>query len=191
MRTEKHPVAVLTSPDDAQFGMNQVWQDPDLMTETLGNLANRSGGNPAMQAANTSVGGAVSVANRLKSLGTTTIPPTGFGYGTQRLRQSDVDALVDDPLEPGNPGRVPLLRRRLRLPRHPGNAPGREPRRSRPDAQRVPGRPRGQRSRRSRDHAGVERVRPPDRGQRLRRRRHRPRRRWPGDGDRKAASRAE
>jgi uncharacterized protein (DUF1501 family) len=82
MRTAKHPVAVLTSPDDAQFGMNQVWQDPDLMTTTLGNLAKRTGGNPAMQAANTSVGGAVSVANRLKSLGTTTIPPTGFGYGT-------------------------------------------------------------------------------------------------------------
>ena len=30
MRTEKNPVAVLTSPDDAQFGMNQVWHGSRL-----------------------------------------------------------------------------------------------------------------------------------------------------------------
>ena len=52
------------------------------MTSTLGELANRPGSNAAMRAADDAVGGAVSVANRLKSIGTTTIPPTGFGYGT-------------------------------------------------------------------------------------------------------------
>ncbi len=101
----------MTSPDDAQFGMNQVWRDPDLMTQTLGSLTKPTRRRiAAMRAADDAVGGAVSVANRLKSLGTTTIPPTGFGYGTQRLRRSDVDALVDDPLEPRNPGRLPVLR---------------------------------------------------------------------------------
>ena len=39
MRTAKNPVAVLTSPSDAQFDMNQVWRDPGLMTDTLGTLA--------------------------------------------------------------------------------------------------------------------------------------------------------
>ena len=82
MRTANNPVAVLTSPSDAQFGMNQVWRDSDLMTSTLGTLTDRPGANAAMRAADTAVGGAVSVANRLKSLGTTTIPPTGLGYGT-------------------------------------------------------------------------------------------------------------
>ena len=76
-------MAVLTSPDDAQFGMNKVWQDPDLMTETLGKPGQPTRRRiPPCSAANDAVGGAVSVANRLKSLGTTTIPPTGFGYGT-------------------------------------------------------------------------------------------------------------
>ncbi len=82
MRSAKNPVAVLTSPDAAQFDMNNVWRDTDLMTQTLGGLTSRPGSNPAMRAADDAVGGAVSVANRLKSLGTTTIPPTGFGYGT-------------------------------------------------------------------------------------------------------------
>ncbi len=82
MRTEQHPVAVLTSPDDAQFGMRGVWHDKQLMTDTLGGLANRPGANDTMRAADTAVGGAVEVANRLQSIGTTTIPPTGFGYGT-------------------------------------------------------------------------------------------------------------
>ena len=81
MRSAKNPVAVLTSPSDAQFGMGDVWRDEDLMTSTLGELANRPGSNAAMRAADDAVGGAVSVANRLKSIGTTTIPPTGFGYG--------------------------------------------------------------------------------------------------------------
>ena len=81
MRSAKNPVAVLTSPDDAQFDMNNVWRDADLMTQTLGGLTSRPGSNAAMRAADDAVGGAVSVANRLKSIGTTTIPPTGFGYG--------------------------------------------------------------------------------------------------------------
>ena len=52
------------------------------MTQTLGGLTSRPGSNAAMRAADDAVGGAVSVANRLKSIGTATIPPTGFGYGT-------------------------------------------------------------------------------------------------------------
>ena len=83
MRSEKNPVAVLTSPDDAQFNMNQVWRDPGLMTTTLGGLADRPGSNAAMQATDSAVGGAVSVAQRLGSIGDApNPPPANYGYGT-------------------------------------------------------------------------------------------------------------
>jgi uncharacterized protein (DUF1501 family) len=82
MKSAANPVAVLTSPDSAQFGLNGVWTDEALMVQTLGDLAQRSPQHVQMAAADKAVGGAVDVANQLAGLGTTTIPPNGFGYGT-------------------------------------------------------------------------------------------------------------
>ena len=35
LKTRPNPVAVLSSVDDAQFWMNNVWSDPQLMVDTL------------------------------------------------------------------------------------------------------------------------------------------------------------
>jgi uncharacterized protein (DUF1501 family) len=52
------------------------------MVQTLGDLAQRTPKHAPMAAADKAVGGAVDVANQLAGLGSTTIPPSGLGYGT-------------------------------------------------------------------------------------------------------------
>ncbi len=82
LKSAVNPVAVLTRPEDTRFGLNGVWTDEQLMVDTLAGLANRTAPNPDVAAADSAVSGAVTVANRLQSLGTTQIPPSGPGYGS-------------------------------------------------------------------------------------------------------------
>ena len=42
MKSASNPVAVLTSPESVQFGLNGVWTDEVLMVQTLGDLAQRT-----------------------------------------------------------------------------------------------------------------------------------------------------
>jgi uncharacterized protein (DUF1501 family) len=81
LKTAANPVAVLSSVDDAQFTMDNVWADPQLMVDTLAGLSQRTPANAAMAAADTAVGGAVNVANRLSALTQPSLPPGGLGYG--------------------------------------------------------------------------------------------------------------
>ena len=81
LKSASKPVAVLSSVDDAQFWLNNVWSDQQLMMDTLAALPQRSAASPAMDAADNAVGGAVNVANRLKALTQPALPPNGLGYG--------------------------------------------------------------------------------------------------------------
>jgi uncharacterized protein (DUF1501 family) len=65
-----------------QYDLNGVWTDESLMVQTLGALTQRTPKHPQMAAADKAVGGAVDVANQLAGLGSTAIPPNGFGYGS-------------------------------------------------------------------------------------------------------------
>lgn len=82
LKTASNPVAVLSSVEDAQFTMDNVWADPQLMVDALAGLSQRSAANAAMAAADTAVGGAVNVANRLSALTQPSLPPNGLGYGS-------------------------------------------------------------------------------------------------------------
>jgi len=82
LKSGQNPVAVLSSVDDAQFTMDTVWQDPQLMVSALSGLTQRTAANTAMAAADESIGGAVNVANRLAALTQPSLPPNGLGYGT-------------------------------------------------------------------------------------------------------------
>src|SRR3954452_6231372 len=82
LKSADNPVAVLSSVDDAQFTMDTVWQDPQLMVSALSGLTQRTAANAAMAAADDSIGGAVNVANRLAALTQPSLPPNGLGYGT-------------------------------------------------------------------------------------------------------------
>src|SRR4029079_3953053 len=81
LKSATNPVAVLSSVEDAQFTMNNVWSDPQLMVDTLAGLSVRSAASDAMSAADNAVGGAVNVASRLSALTQPTLPPHGLGYG--------------------------------------------------------------------------------------------------------------
>jgi uncharacterized protein (DUF1501 family) len=87
LKSATNPVAVLSSVEDAQFSMNNVWSDPQLMVDTLAGLSVRSAANAAMEAADNAVGGAVNVASRLSALTQPTLPPSGLGYGTTSFDQ--------------------------------------------------------------------------------------------------------
>ena len=150
MKSAANPVAVLTSPQSVQYDLNGVWTDESLMVQTLGDLAQRTPKHAQMAAADKAVGGAVDVANQLAGLGYDHDPAERVRLRHERLRRAHVDAVVADPLEPGRARRLPELRRRLRLPRQPGEPPGGRPLVAGPDAGRVPGRPRGPRHRRPR-----------------------------------------
>ena len=82
LKSDDNPVAVLTSVDDAQFSMGNVWADPSLMVGTLDSLSQRTAASPGMEAADHAVGGAVSIANTLSGLPDVTLPPSGRGYDT-------------------------------------------------------------------------------------------------------------
>src|SRR3954469_1169680 len=73
MKSAANPVAVLTSPQSAQYDLNGVWTDEALMVQTLGDLTQRTPRHAQMAAADKAVGGAVDVANQLAGLGTTAI----------------------------------------------------------------------------------------------------------------------
>jgi uncharacterized protein (DUF1501 family) len=81
LKSADNPVAVLSSVDDAQFTMDNVWQDPQLMVDALAGLTQRTAPNPGMAAADAALGGAVNVANRLAALSQPNLPPSGLGYG--------------------------------------------------------------------------------------------------------------
>ena len=72
-------MAVLSSTEDAQFGMRNVWTDQSAMVGTLESLTQRPAANPAMAAADDALGGAVSIANRLSGLGSS--PDLAAPYG--------------------------------------------------------------------------------------------------------------
>jgi len=78
LKSESNPVAVLSSTDDAQFWMRNVW-DSDAMVSTLESLTQRASANVAMEAADAALGGAVSIANRLNTLGGVPAPPAAYG----------------------------------------------------------------------------------------------------------------
>jgi uncharacterized protein (DUF1501 family) len=79
LKSAANPVAVLSSTEDAQFGMRNVWTDQSAMVGTLESLTQRPAVNPAMAAADDALGGAVSIANRLSGLGAT--PDLAAPYG--------------------------------------------------------------------------------------------------------------
>jgi len=79
LKSAANPVAVLSSTEDAQFGMRNVWTDRSAMVGTLESLTQRPAVNPAMAAADDALGGAVSIANRLSGLGAT--PDLAAPYG--------------------------------------------------------------------------------------------------------------
>ena len=183
LKSASKPVAVLSSVDDAQFWLNNVWSDQQLMMDTLAALPQRSAASAAMDAADNAVGGAVNVANRLKALSQPTLPPTGLGYGGSDFdkRMANLAWLLDSNLGM----RVACVSyddgwdfHDSQQSRQASNLSGLSTTLAAFQADlearglAQPG-----------DHAGLERVRPPRRGQQLRRRRHRPRRRRPGAGD--------
>ena len=100
LKTAANPVAVLSSVDDAQFWLNNVWSDQQLMVDTLAALPQLSAASPAMAAADNAVGGAVNVANRLKALTQPTLPPAGDGYGSSDFdrRMANLAWLLDSNL---------------------------------------------------------------------------------------------
>ena len=100
LKSASKPVAVLSSVDDAQFWLNNVWSDQQLMMDTLAALPQRSAASPAMDAADNAVGGAVNVANRLKALTQPTLPPNGLGYGASDFdkRMANLAWLLDSNL---------------------------------------------------------------------------------------------
>jgi len=79
LKSATNPVAVLSSTEDAQFGMRNVWTDQSAMVGTLESLTQRPAANPAMAAADDALGGAVSIANRLSGLGSS--PDLAAPYG--------------------------------------------------------------------------------------------------------------
>ena len=100
LKSATNPVAVLSSVEDAQFTMNNVWSDPQLMVDTLAGLSVRSAANDSMAAADDAVGGAVNVASRLSALTQPTLPPSGLGYGTTSFdqRMSNLAWMLDSNL---------------------------------------------------------------------------------------------
>jgi uncharacterized protein (DUF1501 family) len=100
LKSATNPVAVLSSVEDAQFTMNNVWSDPQLMVDTLAGLSVRSAANDAMAAADNAVGGAVNVASRLSALTQPTLPPNGLGYGSTSFdqRMSNLAWMLDSNL---------------------------------------------------------------------------------------------
>jgi uncharacterized protein (DUF1501 family) len=100
LKSDTNPVAVLSSADDAQFWMNNVWADPQLMVDTLAGLSSRTSKSVAMDAADRSVGGAVNVATRLASLTQPSGVPGGLGYGNTDFdrRMANLAWLLDSGL---------------------------------------------------------------------------------------------
>jgi uncharacterized protein (DUF1501 family) len=100
LKSDTNPVAVLSSVDDAQFTMNNVWADPQLMVDTLESLTERTAPNVASTAADEAVGGAVNVANRLSALVQPSLPPNGLGYGSTDFdrRMANLAWLLDSNL---------------------------------------------------------------------------------------------
>ena len=86
--------------DDAQFWLENVWTDEQLMVDALAGLAQRSALNGAMDAADGAVGGAVNVANRLSALTQPALPPSGFSYGNTDFdrRMANLAWLLDSNL---------------------------------------------------------------------------------------------
>jgi uncharacterized protein (DUF1501 family) len=100
LKTASNPVAVLSSVDDARFWLDSVWTDEQLMVDSLAGLAQRSAVNPAMEAADGAVGGAVNIANRLSALTQPPLPPAGAGYGSTDFdrRMANLAWLLDSNL---------------------------------------------------------------------------------------------
>ncbi len=100
LKSATNPVAVLSSVDDAQFWLENVWADEQLMVDALAGLAQRTALNDAMDAADGAVGGAVNVANRLGALTQPTLPPAGLSYGSTDFdrRMANLAWLLDSNL---------------------------------------------------------------------------------------------
>src|SRR4029078_5310453 len=56
LKSATSPVAVLSSVEDAQFTMNNVWSDPQLMVDTLAGLSVRGAADDALVDADNAVG---------------------------------------------------------------------------------------------------------------------------------------
>jgi uncharacterized protein (DUF1501 family) len=100
LKSADKPVAVLSSIEDAQFGLENVWQDEQLMVDTLAGLTQRTAASPGQAAADGSLGGAVNVAGRLKALTQPALPPAGLGYGATDFdrRMANLAWLLDSNL---------------------------------------------------------------------------------------------
>jgi uncharacterized protein (DUF1501 family) len=100
LKSATNPVAVLSSVEDTQFWLENVWQDEQLMVDTLASLTQRPAGGVGQAAADGAVGGAVNVANRLKALTQPALPPPALGYGTSDFdrRMSNLAWLLDSNL---------------------------------------------------------------------------------------------
>ena len=119
LKSDDNPVAVLTSVDDAQFSMGDVWADPSLMVNTLDSLSSaprpaRHGGGRQRRGRRclrspTSCPGCPTPRCRRRAWATTTNP----SWFEQRL--SMLAWLISSRRR--HPRRLHVVRRRLGLPR--------------------------------------------------------------------------
>ena len=124
MKSAANPVAVLTSPQSVQYDLNggvdgRVAHGADARRPGAADAEARADGRGRQ-------GGRRRRRRRqpARRAGVDHDPAERVRVRHERLRRPHVDAVVADPLEPGGARGMPQLRRRLRLPRQPGEPAG-------------------------------------------------------------------